>query len=96
VVVLVGAATVAIKAAGPVMLGGRPLPERMTSVVGLLAPAVLSALVVTSTLGDGQSLTIDARLVGVAAAGVAVWRKAPLLVVVIVAAASTAIVRAIA
>jgi branched-subunit amino acid transport protein len=93
VVVLVGAGTVAIKAAGPVLLGGRPLPARLTSVVELLAPAVLAALVAVQTFGEGQSLVVDERLLGVAAAAVALWRKAPLLVVVVVAAATTAIAR---
>lgn len=93
VVALVGAGTVAIKAAGPVLLGGRPLPERLTRVVELLAPAVLAALVAVQTFGEGQSLVVDERLLGVAAAGIALWRKAPLLVVVVVAAATTAIAR---
>jgi hypothetical protein len=65
----------------------------LTGVVELLAPAVLGALVAVQTLGDGQSLVIDERLIGVAAAGIALWRKAPLLVVVAVAAAATAIAR---
>jgi branched-subunit amino acid transport protein len=95
VVALVGAGTIAIKAAGPVLLGGRPLPERFTGVVELLAPAVLGALVAVQTFGTGQSLVVDERLIGVAAAGIALWRKAPLLVVVIIAAAATAISRAI-
>ncbi len=95
VVALVGAGTIAIKAAGPVLLGGRPIPARLTGVVQLLAPAVLGALVAVQTFGNGQALTVDARLIGVAAAGVALWRKAPLLVVVVVAAATTALARLI-
>ena len=46
-VALVGAATVAIKASGPVLAGGRELPGPLGRVVGLLAPAVLAALVAT-------------------------------------------------
>lgn len=95
VVALVGVGTVAIKSLGPVLLGGRPLPSGLTGVVELLAPAVLGALVAVQSFGDGQALTLDARLIGVAAAGVALWRKAPLLVVVIVAAAATALARAL-
>ena len=95
VVVLVGAGTIAIKAAGPVLLGGRPLPERLTGVVQLLAPAVLGALVAVQTFGAGQSLVVDERVIGVTAAAIALWRKAPLLVVVVIAAAATALARAI-
>jgi len=96
VVVLVGAGTIAIKSAGPILLGGKPLPERFTGVVELLAPAVLGALVAVQTFGAGQSLVVDERLIGVAAAAVALWRKAPLLIVVVVAAGATALARALA
>jgi uncharacterized membrane protein len=89
----VGIGTVLIKGAGPVLLGGRPLPERVTSVVALLAPALLGALVAVQTFGAGTTLTIDARVLGVAAAGVAIWRRLPLLAVVVIAAAVTALVR---
>jgi len=94
VVLAVGLATVAIKAAGPVLLGGRALPPRAAGVIALLAPALLAALVAINTFADGRALTVDARLAGVAVAGVAIWRRAPLLLVVVLAAAVTALVRA--
>jgi branched-subunit amino acid transport protein len=90
----VGAATIAIKALGPVLLGGRPLPPRIASVVTLLAPAVLAALVVSQTFAQGRALVLDARIVGVAAAAIALRLRAPVLLVIVVAAATTAIVRA--
>ena len=65
----VGTATVTIKSLGPVLPGGRPVPSVVTGMVELLAPAVLAALVVTKALASGQSISLDARLVGVAAAG---------------------------
>jgi branched-subunit amino acid transport protein len=95
VVLGTGAATVLLKAAGPVLLGGRPLPERLGEVVALLAPAVLAALVVTQVVGGDGELVFDERLLGVAAAGVALRLRAPLLVVVSVAAAVTAVARAL-
>lgn len=94
-VVLVGVATVGLKGAGPVLLGGRQLPERAGRVIGLLAPALLAALVAINTFGDGQSLVVDERALGVGAAVVAIWLKAPPLVVVVVAAAVTAVARAL-
>jgi hypothetical protein len=96
VVAAVGAATVAIKAAGPLVLGGRPLPPRVLAVVRLLAPALLAALVVTQTVVSADRLVMDARLIGVAVAVGALVLRAPLLVVVVLAAASTALVRALA
>jgi len=93
VVAVVGAATMAFKASGPVLLGQRQLPPRVASVVEVLAPAMLAALVVTQTLGGDRELVLDERLLGVAAGGVAVWLRAPLVVVMIVAALVAALVR---
>jgi branched-subunit amino acid transport protein len=95
VVGTVGLGTVAIKAVGPVLLGGRPLPARATGLVELLAPALLGALVATQALGSGQALVLDERLIGLAVAGIALWRKAPMLVVIVAAAAATALARAV-
>ena len=96
VVGLVGAATVALKSVGPVVLGGRPLPDHLTGVVSLLAPALLAALVVTQVVGGDREIVLDARLFGLAAAVVALLMRAPLLVVVVAAAASAAVVRLLA
>jgi branched-subunit amino acid transport protein len=95
VVALSGAATVLLKATGPVLLGGRELPRQVLGVVGLFAPAVLAALVVTQVFADERDLVVDSRLVGLATGAVAVLARAPLIAVVVVAAASTAFVRAL-
>lgn len=95
VVGLVGGATMLIKAIGPVLLGGRALPPRVAGLIGLLAPALLAALVAINTLGSGRALVIDERALGVVAAGIAVSRKAPILLVVVIAAAVTASARAL-
>jgi hypothetical protein len=96
VVGVVGAATIALKSVGPVLLGGRPLPRHLVGVVGLLAPALLAALVVTQAAGGDEEIVLDARLVGLGAAIVAILLRAPLLVVVVAAAAATALVRLVA
>jgi branched-subunit amino acid transport protein len=96
VVVLVGAATIALKATGPVLLGGRPLPISLTGVVALLAPVLLAALVVTQTVGGDNELVLDARLAGVGAAAVAILARAPVPVVVVLAAVVTALARLLA
>lgn len=95
VVVLVGAATLALKGAGPVLLGGRALPPRVNGVVALMAPTLLAALIVVNAFAEGRHLVLDARAAGLAAAGLAIVLRAPLLLVVVVAAVTAALVRAV-
>jgi branched-subunit amino acid transport protein len=89
------AVTAFIKGIGPFALGGRELPEWFSGVVVLLAPALLAALVVTSALADGKHLHVGADTAGVAAAGIAFWRGASVIVGVLIAAVVTAGLRAI-
>lgn len=96
IVALVGVATVAIKGAGPLLVGGRDLPPAALGVLRLLAPALLSALVVTSVFASGGRLVVDERAVGIAVAFAALLVRAPMLVAVALAAAATALVRAAA
>jgi branched-subunit amino acid transport protein len=93
VVLLVGAFTISFKAAGPLLLAGRMLPARLTSAFELLAPSLLAALVVTQSVGGKDGIVLDARLVGLGAAVGAIWLRAPLIVVVLVAALATALAR---
>ena len=93
VIAVVGALTMVFKSSGPVLLGTRELPPRVASVVDLLAPAMLAALVVTQTVGGNQEIVLDERLAGIAAGGIAVWLRAPLLAVMVVAAATAALIR---
>ena len=95
VVLAVGACTIALKAAGPVLFGGRELPPRLAGAFELLAPSLLAALVVTQTLGSDGDLVADERLVGVGAAVVAIRLRAPLILVMVVAAVVTAVTRAL-
>ena len=87
--------TVCIKAVGPVALGGRELPERFTGVIALMAPALLAALVVTAALADADELALGPDTAGVAAGGLVAWRTDSVIGCVIVAAAVTALVRAL-
>jgi branched-subunit amino acid transport protein len=67
-----------------------PLVER---VADLLPVALLAALVAVQVFADGQTLVVDARLVGLGVAVVALLLRAPFLVVVLLAAAAAALVR---
>jgi branched-subunit amino acid transport protein len=92
-VLVVGVATIAIKAAGPVLAGEREVRLGSPRVVELLAPALLAALVATQAFSTDEELVLDERAAGLAAGGVAILLKAPLLIVVIVAAATAAVLR---
>jgi len=87
--------TVAMKAAGPVALGGRALPPAFTRVIALLAPALFAALVVTQVLADGRHLHVGDRAAGVAAGGLVAWRTGSIIGCIVVAAAVTAGLRAL-
>jgi branched-subunit amino acid transport protein len=90
------ATTAIIRASGPVALGGRELPAQAMGVIALLAPALLSALVVTQTFrGEGSELTIDARALGVAGAAGVLALRGGILLAGVVAMALTAGARAL-
>jgi len=93
VIVAVTLASAAIKAAGPILVGGRELPPQVNAVIALLAPALLAALVVTETFGDEGHLVLDERALGVGVAAVALALRAPVLLAVALAALVTALVR---
>lgn len=88
-------ATVVIKAAGPVLLGGRTPSPAFLRVVALMAPALLTALVVTNVFANGRHLGVGADTAGVAAAGVLLWRGHSLVLAVVVAVVVTATLRAV-
>lgn len=85
-----------LKVLGLVLLGGRTLPAVVDRCVGLLPAALLPALIATQTLTIDERWVIDARAAGVGAAILAAWRKAPFPVIIVVGAAVTAGVRAVA
>jgi branched-subunit amino acid transport protein len=96
VLIALAAGAYGFKALGLIVLGGRELPMPLTRVVALLPAALLAALIAVQTFtGPGRSLVIDARAAGVGAACVVAWRKGPFVAVILVAAAVTALVRAV-
>jgi hypothetical protein len=83
----------AIKLAGlsvPPGLLEHPVAER---VADLLPTVLLSALVAVQVFGSGSAIVVDARLVGLGVAVVALVLRAPFLVVVGAAALAAALVR---
>lgn len=87
--------SLALKVSGFVIVGSRKLPVALEQCLVLIPAALLAALVVKDTFSLAHDLVIDARSVGLAVAVIAAWRKAPLIVVVVLAATATALVRGI-
>ena len=69
---------------------GRLTSGPVEHVVAVLPAALFAALIVVQTVGSGSAEEIWTRVVGVTAGGIAHWCRAPLLVVIVVAAAVTA------
>jgi branched-subunit amino acid transport protein len=90
-----GLISFALKTVGPVLVGDRELDPRAASLVALLPVPMLAALVAVGTLADGDALQVDARLPAVAVAAVCIWRRLPFLVVILAAAATAALLRAL-
>lgn len=82
------------KVSGLVVIGARKLPVPLERCLILIPAALLAALVIKDTFSLGQELVVDARSAGLAVAVVAAWRKAPLIIVVVLAAGTTALIRA--
>jgi uncharacterized membrane protein len=89
-------ATALIRASGPVALGGRELHPRLMDVIALVAAALLAALVVVETFGGpDRTLELDARVVGIAAAGTVLAFRGEMLWAVGAAAVAAALTRAL-
>lgn len=66
---------------------------RMGHIAASMTVALLTALVVMNTFSAGQQLVLDARLAALAVAALALWRRLPFLLVVVLGAAAAALVR---
>jgi branched-subunit amino acid transport protein len=92
-IILLAVGAYAFKVTGLIILGGRSLPPVFERCLGLIPAAIITALVMKDTFTVGQDLTLDARALGIAVAVVAAWKRAPLIVVIVLGAAATALVR---
>ena len=95
VVILASIAVLALKLLGylvPPSLIEKPVPAR---IAGLLTVALLSALIVTQAIGSGQGVTLDARVPALAAAAGLFALRVPFILVIIAAAATAALIRAL-
>jgi branched-subunit amino acid transport protein len=93
-VIALAAGAYAFKAIGLLAFDAKAPSPRVVRALGLLPPALLGAFIVVQTLAAGTTISIDARSAGVAAGAIVAWRRAPFVVVLVVAAGVTALVRA--
>ena len=92
-ILALAAGTYAFRLAGPVLQHRLRLPGRLRHRLSVTATVLLVALVATSALTEGHGFAGWARLAGVLAAGILTLRKAPFPLVVVLAAATTALLR---
>jgi branched chain amino acid efflux pump len=90
------AVSYALKAIGPLLAGARQLRPGFRQALDLVAVPLLAALILMQTLGDDHGLVLDARVPALGVAAILVWRRAPFLLVVVAAAVTAALLRALA
>ena len=83
------------KVLGLVVIGDRPLPPVLERCLALIPAALIPALIFKDTFSIGQHLQLDARAAGVGAAVIVAWRRAPLILVIVIGAVVTAVVRGV-
>jgi branched-subunit amino acid transport protein len=87
------AGTYAFRLSGQLLRARITFPPRVTRLLEAAAVILLAALIATTALTEGHGFAGFARPAGVLVAGVLAWRKAPFLVIVLAAAAATALLR---
>ena len=92
-IVTLSAGTLAFRLSGPALRQRLAFPPWAVRLLEAAAVVMLAALIATIALTKGHGFVGPARPAGVLVGGVLAWRKAPFLVVVIAAAAITAVLR---
>jgi branched-subunit amino acid transport protein len=95
-IIAIAAASFALKAAGPALLGQRELPVRANRALSLLAPVLLTALVITDAAGQRWTGLSWPVFLGLAATAISRMLRVPSLGAVITGMAVTAAIRFIA
>lgn len=90
-VIALSAGSYAFKLLG--VIAGQRFSKRLASGTALLPAALFSALIMIMSISQDGSLVVDARLIGVGIGGLAVWKKMPFTLVVLIAMLSTAVIR---
>jgi len=93
VILALAVGTYAFRLVGPLLHGRVTVPPRMQELASAGAVVLLVALLATGALTEGGGFAGWARPAGVLTGGVLAWRRAPFPVVVLAAAATTALLR---
>ncbi len=83
------------RAIGATAIDTARLDLRWQRVLTAVPLAIISAVIALQSVTSSRTLTIDARLAGLTIAAICAWRRLPLLVTVLAAAATTAAIRAL-
>lgn len=70
-------------------------PDQVNELAGTLTVGLLAALVVTNTFVASSQIVLDARVVALVAAAIALMLRAPFILVVVIGAVAAAITRAL-
>lgn len=92
-IVALAAGTYAYRLAGPVFRHRLRIPGRVQRLLNVAAAVLLTALVATAAVTEGHGFAGWARPAGVLAGGVLAIRRVPFPLVVVAAAATTALLR---
>lgn len=92
-VLVLAAGTYGFRLAGPVLRDRLHVPPVAERMLAMATVALLTALAVTAALTEGGGFAGWARPAGVAVGAVLALRRAPFVAVVLVAAATTALLR---
>lgn len=94
-IVITVAGCFALKAAGTLLPQRMLTDARVAAMAALVPVALIAAIIALQTITTGQHYTFDARLAGLAVAAITIARRAPFVVVVVSAAATAALIRAL-
>ena len=89
-ILALAAGTYAFRVAGPYLRDRFTMPAHAEKVIAAAAAVMLTAVVATAALYDGDTFAGVARPAGVLVAGILAIRKVPFVVIVIAAAATAA------
>lgn len=95
VILALAVGTYAFRLVGPALHGRVELPARIQELLSAGAVVLLAALLATGALTESGGFAGWARPAGVLVGAVLAWRRAPFAVVVLAAAGTAAVLRAV-